>query len=99
VKPFALDENYRINHDWRLSFTLERRRVNKGVPSDRWDNEGYYSEIAHACRAWAKKVVLESNESLPDALRAVMAQLEVAMASLPTFSLPVGQTVKPVRTR
>lgn len=99
MKPFALDENWRIGHDNRMSFTLERRRVNKGVPTDRWDTEGFYSEIAYAVRAWAKKAVLESDVELPDALLAVMAQLESVVESLPTFSLPVPGPGKPALGR
>jgi hypothetical protein len=99
VRPFALDENYRITADGSASFSLEKQRRNKaGDPIERWDIEGYFSDVSYACRAWARKVVLESDEELPAAIRSATAGLERALALLSAldFEKAAGQPVRSV---
>ena len=99
VKPYALDENYRINHDGRMSFMLEKQRFNKaGERIDRWDLEGYYQDVSQVCRAWARKLTLESDAELPVALSQAMADLERVLQDLSRldFQNRVGGRLRPV---
>jgi hypothetical protein len=78
VKPFDLDENYRITADNGETFALERRRRDKktGRPLATFTPLGYFSEPHFACRAWAKRRVLESDLELPAALAEAFRELE-----------------------
>jgi hypothetical protein len=98
VKPFALDENYRIGHDGRLSFTLERRQRNKetGEWTDHWKTEGWFGDLSYVCREWARRVTLESDGELPQALSEARAGLEVALREIAKHDFDVTRKDGPL---
>jgi len=91
VRPYALDENYRINHDGALSFTLEKRRRDKktGEPTGNWSTEGYHSDLADVCRSWARKAVRESDAELPQALNEAHQRLREVLRDLESWDFQI----------
>ena len=78
MKPYMLTDDYRIGQDER-NFTLERRHtVQKGkeAGTEKWVTEGWYPHLDMVARAAVKRLVLESEEELPEALREAVALFE-----------------------
>jgi hypothetical protein len=84
VKPFDLDENYRITADNGETFALERRRRDKktGAPLATYTPLGYFSDLHFACRAWARRRVLESDLELPQALADAKRRLDATLEAI-----------------
>ena len=78
MKPYMLTDDYRIGQDER-NFTLERRHVRekgKEAGKEVWVTEGWFPHLDMLARAAVKRLVLESEEELPEAVREAVALFE-----------------------
>ena len=83
MKPYILQEHkWRIAADGSHSYMLQKASMVRGQP--RWRTEGYYRTLEGCLREYQRRLTLDSDKALPDALSESLQALQTALDQLET---------------